>query len=29
MPLPYTCKITPRFPEAASMLAEEIELLKS
>ncbi|KAI9508272.1 cytochrome P450 [Russula earlei] len=28
-PLPYTCKITPRFPEALSLLGEEIELLKS
>ncbi|KAI9459465.1 cytochrome P450 [Lactarius psammicola] len=27
-PLPYWCDITPRFPEARSILAEESELLK-
>ncbi|KAH9975163.1 cytochrome P450 [Russula compacta] len=28
-PLPYACKVTPRFPEASSLLMEEIELLKA
>lgn len=28
-PLPYQCGITPRFPEARSILAEESELLKA
>jgi len=28
-PLPYGCKITPRFPEAVSILAAERELLKA
>ncbi|KAF8503337.1 cytochrome P450 [Russula emetica] len=28
-PLPYTCKITPRFPEAPSLLMEESDLLKA
>ncbi|KAI0302277.1 cytochrome P450 [Russula brevipes] len=28
-PLPYTCKITPRFPDVPSILAAEIELLKA
>ncbi|KAH9175619.1 cytochrome P450 [Lactarius sanguifluus] len=28
-PAPYECKITPRFPEVASILAAERELLKS
>ncbi|KAH9996919.1 cytochrome P450 [Russula vinacea] len=28
-PLPYECKITPRFPEAPSILSEELELLKT
>jgi hypothetical protein len=28
-PLPYTCKITPRFPEAPALLMEETEVLKA
>ncbi|KAI0302278.1 hypothetical protein BC826DRAFT_966260 [Russula brevipes] len=28
-PLPYKCKITPRFPEVPSLLAEEVERLKA
>ncbi|KAF8478443.1 cytochrome P450 [Russula ochroleuca] len=27
-PVPYKCKITPRFPEAPSLLVEELELLR-
>jgi hypothetical protein len=25
-PVPYECDITPRFPEAAALLAQELEL---
>ena len=28
-PLPYKCRITPRFPEASALLMDEIELLKA